>query len=951
MKKIFDENWIVIKQNLYLLFYLWIYIILMHLFADDIAIMYYNKGIHQIQYKEIIFWFFIISWCIYCWKSIYKFISRLYKDTRIDFLETIFFTWLFLFLDCKIEVIIWFIVTLWISLFLLEKLHKNGKQPDFLKSLLLSDKPIEKIEEDELGFTEKVLEFIDIIYNNWVPGQFVYWLEAPWWHGKSTFLWIFKDIVINKNFNEWTKKNKFVKIKELKEKTKNIKIFEFNPWHFNNDADLLEKFFEEFKLFLTENYFLPELSSTIDQLTEKLDWVSHKVTWVKFFQNKYTLEHTKQSIRDSLNRIDDKILIIIDDLDRIPSQKLKTIFSLIDLVKSFPKVNFIVCYDSCNFNHIEDTLKDTVTVTEWNLASVSSEKVNNNNLVEYISKIINVKYNIYIKFETIKKYLLELINTRFINGENNFQQKLEEELDILFTWENFEIFWPYLFNIRAIKRLINHLLCKYYWDERYLQDLLKQVDKEISDNNDFSISKKLVVEILELYHSDLYRDILFEANWDIDNDIFYSSENNKYCLWQGFKDEIAENKRFKNYINNLNQKEREIILYLFPTIPNNGIKKDILKNYWLRDKKQFQLYFNHNKKELLLSHKINVDLGENRQKVYLYSSNTTELVTIFQNLINSLWQEYLDIFIGRINNVISTQNNSKEIAKNLFNFYISDNFKKLNSWKILNSYDWIRLLDEWVWKHNSYKNCKYIWEFLYWKNIIENLIKSWEPANLVLTIRIMNSLYDGDFYNLSRWMIDEFELNKNKNYYIAKISRIIFTNFRETYINKINIFKSAWFQRHILYYTSIFIGRFYDNTENLNDISKVPEWINQNLAKLLECEYYKEFQNYIFDFCLQWEGKEEIFFDHFSVYIREPDSHYNRGNPAFAFIYDGKESNYILHPEKTRKFVKNNFGSLKQYITQNKDKTFTIEDKETKTLWEIGMIILNYFSQEPKKED
>lgn len=920
-----QSNWHIIIQNLFLIFSIWFFIVILHIFAEQVTKIYIR--IEQVEYIWLILIFFLFFWILFTWGSVYKFLSQLYKDSRIDFIETLLFILVFTIVDDKILIILLYILIFLISLYLVENLYKNKPKPSETKWLLLWDNPINTKEEDTLGFTEKVIDFIDIVHNNWSSEQFVYWLEAPWWHGKSTFLSIFKKIINKDNITNWIQDaNKKI---EIEEKTKNIKIFEFNPWHFNNDVDLLEKFFEEFKLFLTNEFFLPELNNNITQLTEKLDWLSDKFIWTKIFSNKKTLEDTKQSIRNSLNKIDDKILIIIDDLDRIPSKKLKTIFSLIDLVKSFPKVNFIVCYDSCNFNHIEDTLKDTVTTNEWNTTSISNEKINNNNLVEYISKIINVKYILLPSIKKIKSYFRnELLNNKF-NFSESSKESIKNGIDNLFD-KSLHVWWENIINIRAIKRIINILII--------VQNFQKMKFTKIFDANyGLKFETFIKMSILSINYPKLYREIYNDtlvSSW-----IIYLSEDKNY------KDDTLE-----NYLKTLNSKEVQIIKDLIgynkmkANKPNDPDGFD-WPNLWFKSKIWLYIHLVESSKEIWKE----IDINNMKDNIFTTPQDIYKNFKIISNLYQDNWVNQL---INLINTNISQEKDSKKIAKNLFHFYISNEFKEINNWEILNTYDWIRLLNDGVWKHNSTENCKYIWNFLYWENVIENLVKSWEAPKLSLTIRIMNSLYDWDLYNFSRWMIDDFELNWNKNYYIAKISRVIFKNFRDTYIEKkINIFELEWFQRHILYYTSLYIWRFYDNEDELNDISNIPEVINKNFSKLLDGSYYQEFQDYIFNVCLNWAWKEEIFFNHFSLYIRSPDSYFNRNNNEVAFHFEWIESEYILHPYKTKEFISTNYESLKTYITQNKDKTFKIEDNESKTLWEIWMIILNYFTEKPKKEN
>jgi predicted KAP-like P-loop ATPase len=62
-----------------------------------------------------------------------------------------------------------------------------------------------------------------------------------------------------------------------------------------------------------------------------------------------------------LKTLDKKLIIIIDDLDRFTSEKLKVIFKILDLCKDFNNTSYILCYDPNNFNNIDSELKEVRT--------------------------------------------------------------------------------------------------------------------------------------------------------------------------------------------------------------------------------------------------------------------------------------------------------------------------------------------------------------------------------------------------------------------------------------------------------------------------------------------------------------------------------------------------------------------------------------------------------------
>jgi len=90
-------------------------------------------------------------------------------------------------------------------------------------------------------------------------------------------------------------------------------IFDFNPWHFDGESDLLQKFLTEFKDTINEKYYLPDLWNSFDSFFSRLwdtgiDFYGIKLTLNK--PNK-TLKKIKEDIDSSLQKIPKKIIVIM----------------------------------------------------------------------------------------------------------------------------------------------------------------------------------------------------------------------------------------------------------------------------------------------------------------------------------------------------------------------------------------------------------------------------------------------------------------------------------------------------------------------------------------------------------------------------------------------------------------------------------------------------------------
>jgi len=314
-------------------------------------------------------------------------VSKLYTNIE-NFIDTIFKYENIVYFEYTLILLPFFIIILLITYFC-------SRNYDEIKWFLLPDTPINDEKDDKLWVKDKAKTFANIVYNNWSSKSFIFWLIAPWGYWKTSFLKLFK---------KWDYINVINSKNPKKIKDKCI-VIDFNPWYFEWENDLLEKFLKYFKKELNNKIsnYLPELNDDLWFLLQLLEKNSKNIfgvsVWIEARDN---LETLKNKINTSLKKLNKKIIIIVDDLDRISDNKLKSIFKIIDLCKDFYNTNFILCYDPNNLNNIEENLIDTREInSKWDI-SVISEEINNKNFIDFISKIINVEYSLLPSHSKLK---------------------------------------------------------------------------------------------------------------------------------------------------------------------------------------------------------------------------------------------------------------------------------------------------------------------------------------------------------------------------------------------------------------------------------------------------------------------------------------------------------------------------------------------------------------------
>lgn len=791
--------------------------------------------------------------------------------------------------------IIFFIFKFWwyIKIYFSKK-NENKKENHSEISKLLSDKSINNKEKDIFWTYEKSNNFAKVVYNYWEKEGYVFWLIANWWEWKTTFLNFFRQ-------NEDIKNNCI--------------IFDFNPWYFSDEADLLNKFLNQFKDKIWDYDLSEEFSNLIDFLQEN----TKTIFWLNFnlFEEKKDLFEIKNSINNKLEKIDKKIIVIIDDLDRISNQKIRIIFKIIDLCRDFYNTNFIICYDTNNFNYIDENLIIEKNISNNNI-EIKSQEIDNSNYIDYISKIINIEYHLFNKFEDIKNEFKSIfLNSDLFSEES--KKWIKNWIDKLFTNENFRIWWNYIWNLRQIKRLYNNFIVyknsEISWDIESLFDYEKWLD--------FSIYVKL--RLLLLYYPKLYRDIYNDYKIDNLNNYYWDNENIYKSNYSYIKERTIINQKYFEYLRNLTLKEQEILQNIF-----NYKEWESIDNNEIIDINSYLNIFDSNSIFRFERFIFN--------EIIKFKNNPEKVSEIFQNLEKEYNFKWVYEFLRRFIYNYSYWKEIKEII-----LYILGNFQKYSiNW--LNNWIWGKIL-YWLEKSCSSYDEKdnFINNFIYWewkfKNnwIIKKLFdEKWWIVWLYVVSSIVSSLNNDKnyYFNLFEVLCEKEELNKSTKFYVSKIYRYIFKFFKEKYIDeKVNIFekifslkkefleiKENWknnifsyneegLLEFIIYQFSVNIW-FFDYYE---DEKKFLEFENQNFW------IRDKLNDYYFKICFSWDWIK-YFLKYLFLFK------HNKNRATDEKFYDFKYLFEVFNQEKFDNFIEKEKDTIESFVINNENMKKRWED-------------------------
>ncbi len=139
-------------------------------------------------------------------------------------------------------------------------------------------------------------------------------------------------------------------------------LITFNPWNFSDQNELIKDFFDsliealkqaegqggETKVNMLKGYaskLLKQSGITLSPEINALGIVTFKLGEISTVGGEDPLEKRKETINKQLKEFGKRIVIVIDDIDRLDSRETKLIFKLVKMTANFANTIFVLAYD------------------------------------------------------------------------------------------------------------------------------------------------------------------------------------------------------------------------------------------------------------------------------------------------------------------------------------------------------------------------------------------------------------------------------------------------------------------------------------------------------------------------------------------------------------------------------------------------------------------------------
>lgn len=463
----------------------------------------------------------------------------------------------------------------------------EGKIESINGMLLLDEK---EVDYDLLDRHTIINHLYNILCSCKPQKRFVLSLEGKWGVGKSTILRNVKRM--------------------LREQQKDIVVIDdFDPWTYGTEESIVENFFccllnnNDLKINTLEmRKSVSVLSKAVINSTEKSDWFE------RTFLKERTVEESKNQINEYLRLCGKKIVIFIDNLDRINDEKILFLFKLIGNVLDFDRVIFVVSFDP----EIVRNIFEAQSNIGYN----------------YLEKIIQMQIRVP---ENDKGVLANIVKVCTINLLNRYGLSNEQIEEYKVFVENI---CDSIKDIRDYKRVINSVVVKVLNNKSYL-----------------SKRDLLTIEYIKMKNFQLYQTIYKNRIYFISEGAMYDEE----MYFTTFRKEEHE-KKVKTFLEELfdneeNRQYQKMLAKVFPYINRfcdkvkySGVRtltaEQIEKSRGIASAKYFPLYFCDTENELSI-------LGGSMEK-YVRGINKNEedvergLVNMLNNLGPIVHREILE---------------------------------------------------------------------------------------------------------------------------------------------------------------------------------------------------------------------------------------------------------------------------------------------------------------------
>lgn len=347
----------------------------------------------------------------------------IYIEYRVKYYESLPWGWVG-YSDILVILLGFFLICM-VKIRITKKEDKTEDQSeDQLEFIFIPDTAIKEKKTDELEYSDVIKKFAKNIAAIKKEEAFSIGLVAPWGHGKTSFLNLLQE--------ELEEMNKFI-------------IIKFNPRHSRGTSNIQEDFFN--MLFSELKKYDFRFSYSFKSYLKAIDIINENklITFLFNTHKIWDKELEKKKIDTAISRLSQRIIVIIEDFDRLLQEEIIEVLKLIDGNASFTNLIFLTAYDR---NYINNTIN----------------KTSSNEEIYFVEKFFDLELSLPLRpYRNIFYYLIN----ELAKGLQASPKERKAYISILGDY--MKLLENHLSTLRDVKRFLNLLLCQYIHAKEFVE--------------------------------------------------------------------------------------------------------------------------------------------------------------------------------------------------------------------------------------------------------------------------------------------------------------------------------------------------------------------------------------------------------------------------------------------------------------------------------------------------
>ena len=329
----------------------------------------------------------------------------------------------------------------------------------------IADEEIGNERDDLLASEAQAKAFAETVLESGAHSGLVFGVDGPWGVGKTSF--------INLAERYWA----------LAEDR--VIVCRFEPLRYASESDLADRIIRDLSAAIQRQVFAPEFRPAASRYSRLIKGKAD----ISFLGFKLSLEPRQETVEDLLDDIDEvlkrinrRVIIVIDDLDRLDAKTANNVLFATRRTFKLSQATYVLCYDT---------------------EIIAGSKEEDSRAREFLEKFVTVKLSLFVDSSKIRDFL-----RRDWNSEENqlgsipsdtmlkLGAVLNELADIIDSDFSAK-YMPLVGDLRKVKRFVNSML-------------LMQLERSDLGRTDFNKRDLINLILLHLNYPGLFRRIYAE---------------------------------------------------------------------------------------------------------------------------------------------------------------------------------------------------------------------------------------------------------------------------------------------------------------------------------------------------------------------------------------------------------------------------------------------------------